>query len=128
MTIALERKNTWILVTVAGCAAFTVVRFRTMLPPPHYGAIGVALTVGLAVVQEAVFRRFLYAQLERFGAAVALLATAALVARIHGPRDGWGVQPIDLAAGLIFGWQRYATGTWTSSAATHVLANLVSLW
>jgi hypothetical protein len=32
--------------------------------------------------------------------------------------------PIDFAAGLVLGWQRWATGTWTAPAATHVFANL----
>jgi hypothetical protein len=36
------------------------------------------------------------------------------------------VLPLDLAAGLIFGWQRRATGSWTAPAATHVIANLLA--
>jgi membrane protease YdiL (CAAX protease family) len=130
MTIALEpdRRITWLFVVVLGSAAFMFVRLRAFLPPPHAGAIGVATAAGLAIVQEAVFRRWLYAQLERFGAAFAVLVTAALFALFHVPRYGWPVLPIDLGAGLIFGWQRYVTGSWTAPAATHVLANLVQLW
>jgi sodium transport system permease protein len=128
VAIRADRRLSWLAVVAIGCTAFTFVRFRTMLPPPHYGAIGVITTVVLAVVQEFVFRRFLYAQLERFGPAVAVFVTAALFALFHVPRYGWGVLPIDFAAGLIFSWQRYATGSWTAPAATHVVANLVSLW
>jgi membrane protease YdiL (CAAX protease family) len=39
---------------------------------------------------------------------------------------GVGVLPLDFAAGLIFGWQRRATGGWTAPAATHVFANLMA--
>jgi len=127
--LTLERPRTqWLAVVVAGCAAFTAIRFRTMLPPPHYGAVSVAATIAFAVAQEAIFRRFLYAQLERFGAAAAVIVTAALFALFHVPHYGWGVLPIDFAAGLLFGWQRWASGSWTAPAATHVVANLVQLW
>jgi membrane protease YdiL (CAAX protease family) len=35
------------------------------------------------------------------------------------------VLPLDLAAGLLLGWQRQATGSWAVPAATHVVANLL---
>jgi membrane protease YdiL (CAAX protease family) len=121
-------RTTWLLVVIAGSAAFTAVRFRAMLPPPHYGAISVVATIAFAVAQEAVFRGFLYAQLERFGAGLSVVVSAALFALFHVPRYGWSVLPIDFAAGLLFGWQRWVSGSWTAPAATHVVANLVQLW
>jgi hypothetical protein len=33
--------------------------------------------------------------------------------------------PIDLAAGAVLGWQRWATGSWAVPAVTHVVANLL---
>jgi membrane protease YdiL (CAAX protease family) len=38
---------------------------------------------------------------------------------------GWWVLPIDIAAGLVLAWQRWATGSWKVPAVTHVLANLL---
>lgn len=128
-SIAIQReRSTWFVVVAIGCAAFAVVRLRAMLPPPHYGALSVAFTVGAAVVQEVIFRRLLYGWLERFGATIAIVVSAAVFALFHLPRYGFGVLPIDFAAGLIFGWQRWTTGSWTAPAATHAVANLVQLW
>jgi hypothetical protein len=33
--------------------------------------------------------------------------------------------PVDLAAGVLLGWQRWATGSWTASAVTHAAANVL---
>jgi membrane protease YdiL (CAAX protease family) len=130
MTVVVEsdKRRVWLAVVLLGSTAFAFVRLRAFLPPPHAGLLGVATAAGAAIVQEAVFRRWLYAELEWFGAPLAVIGTAALFALFHVPRYGWPVAPIDLGAGLIFGWQRYATGSWTAPAATHVLANLVQLW
>jgi hypothetical protein len=35
------------------------------------------------------------------------------------------VLPIDLAAGLVLSWQRWASGSWRVPAVTHVLANVL---
>jgi hypothetical protein len=35
------------------------------------------------------------------------------------------VLPLDLAAGLLLGWQRATTGSWAAPAVTHVVANLL---
>ena len=35
--------------------------------------------------------------------------------------------PVDLGAGLVFGWQRWATGSWVAPAGTHAAANLVAV-
>ena len=35
--------------------------------------------------------------------------------------------PVDFAAGMVFGWQRWATGTWSSPAVTHAIANLLQM-
>jgi membrane protease YdiL (CAAX protease family) len=80
-----------------------------------------------AVAEEALFRRVAYAALEPAGAAVAIGVTALLFAVIHLPLYGWTVFPVDLGAGLLFGWQRWASGTWTTSAGTHAIANVLAV-
>jgi membrane protease YdiL (CAAX protease family) len=56
---------------------------------------------------------------------LALVGTSLLFALVHVPLYGWAVFPVDLGAGLLFGWQRWAAGTWTVPAATHAAANLL---
>ena len=80
-----------------------------------------------AVSEEAFFRRFLYGRLERHGVAVAVGASALTFALIHVPVYGTSVLWLDLGAGLLFGWQRWASGRWETSAATHVAANLLAV-
>ena len=78
-----------------------------------------------AVAEEAFFRRFVYDTLLPAGTALAVLGSAALFALAHVTVYGWWVLPIDVAAGLVLSWQRWATGSWTVPAVTHVLANLL---
>jgi hypothetical protein len=42
---------------------------------------------------------------------------------VHLPAYGVAALPVDLGAGLLFSWQRWASGTWTVPAATHAFAN-----
>jgi membrane protease YdiL (CAAX protease family) len=46
---------------------------------------------------------------------------------VHVSLYGAWVLPLDLAAGLVLAWQRWATGSWAVPAATHVLGNLLVL-
>jgi membrane protease YdiL (CAAX protease family) len=85
------------------------------------------LSVVAAVAEEALYRRAAYGALERWGAIAAVAGSAALFALAHAPVYGWAVVPVDLGAGLVFGWQRWATGSWGTSAATHVAANVVAV-
>ena len=59
------------------------------------------------------------------GVALAVGGSAVLFAIAHVTVYGWWVLPIDLAAGLVLGWQRWASGTWAVPAVTHVFANLL---
>jgi membrane protease YdiL (CAAX protease family) len=95
--------------------------------PLAVGVWTIPLNTLAAVSEEALFRRFLYGRLERFGVPVAIGATAMAFALIHVPMYGPAALPIDLAAGLLLGWQRWASGTWTVPAATHVAANLLAV-
>jgi membrane protease YdiL (CAAX protease family) len=78
-----------------------------------------------AVAEEAFFRRLVYGALARHGAAFAVVGSAVLFAAVHLTVYGAWVLPVDLAAGLLFGWQRWATDRWTVPALTHVLANIL---
>jgi membrane protease YdiL (CAAX protease family) len=108
-------------VWVAGLAA------GTPLPAPS-GAVLVPLAMSTlaALAEEAFFRRFLYGRImPRLGAGAAVVLTALLFAAIHVPIYGASVFWVDLGAGLLFGWQRWASGSWTAPAATHAFANLL---
>jgi len=85
----------------------------------------IAKIVFAAMAEELFFRRFLYALLRPGGLALALGGSSVLFAVAHVTVYGWWVLPLDLAAGLVLGWQRWASGSWTVPAATHVVANLL---
>ena len=87
----------------------------------------VALNTLAALSEEAFFRRFLFGRLARYGPATAILVTALLFAAIHVPIYGMPALWVDLGAGLLLSWQRWAAGRWTTPAATHVLANLLAV-
>jgi membrane protease YdiL (CAAX protease family) len=88
---------------------------------------GVLLSLGAAVAEEALFRRLAYGHLRRFGIPAAIGGAAILFAAVHVPAYGLAAFPVDLGAGLLFGWQRWAAGTWTVPAATHAAANLLAV-
>ena len=94
------------------------------LPLPA-GVQMVALALLAAVAEEALFRRAAYAALEPLGTVAAVALTALAFAAMHVPLYGVAAFPVDLGAGLLFGWQRWASGTWTVPAATHAAANLL---
>jgi membrane protease YdiL (CAAX protease family) len=94
-------------------------------PPATLGVQIVALNTLAAVSEEAFFRRFVYGVLAPLGAVVAVAGSALLFALVHVTVYGAWVLPIDLLAGLLFGWQRWATGSWRAPALTHALANVL---
>jgi membrane protease YdiL (CAAX protease family) len=93
--------------------------------PAPLVAWALPLTLLAAVAEEALFRRAMYGVLERRGAVVAIGATALAFALVHVPIYGVAVFPVDLGAGLLLSWQRWACGSWTVPAATHAAANVV---
>jgi membrane protease YdiL (CAAX protease family) len=93
--------------------------------PTSFVAWALPLTVLAALAEEALFRRAAYGALEPRGAAVAVGVTALLFALIHVPLYGVAVFPVDLGAGLMLSWQRWASGTWAVPAATHAAANML---
>jgi membrane protease YdiL (CAAX protease family) len=117
----------WPVVVAVGVAAFVVVRMQSGLPSMRTTAVGIGASLAAAVAEELFFRRFVYSWFERWGAIVAVASSAVLFGLVHVPGYGLRALPIDVAAGLVFGWQRWASGTWTAPAATHAAANLIQV-
>jgi membrane protease YdiL (CAAX protease family) len=113
-------------VLAVGLAAFGVGRLLShgAAPLPFTGTV-VALNTLAAVAEEAFFRRLVYGALAHRGPALAGLGSAVLFAAVHVTVYGAWVLPLDLAAGLVLSWQRWATGSWAVPAVTHALVNLL---
>jgi membrane protease YdiL (CAAX protease family) len=123
------RWTRWIMVTALGVVAFAAGRLLTPQRTFHVALslVAVAPVVVASIAEEAFFRRWLYGWLALRGTGFAITGSAVAFAIAHAPAYGVRALPIDLAAGLLFGWQRAATGGWTASAATHLIANLLQL-
>ena len=112
----------------AGLGAVVLARLVVAPAPPIRATVAVtALSVLAAVAEEALFRGAAFRLLERRGAALAVAGSALVFALIHVPAYGWPAFPVDLGAGLLFSWQRLATGRWSVPAATHAAANLLAV-
>jgi membrane protease YdiL (CAAX protease family) len=97
-------------------------------PDPRVGAAAAGLGLLAAVAEEALFRRLLYLRLlARYGTVVTVLGSAILFALVHLPAYGTAALPVDLGAGLLLSWQRFASGRWTVPAVTHAVANLLAV-
>jgi hypothetical protein len=121
------RARPWVVTAVGlvGVGVAALVAGRPMAAP--LGPWGLPLAVFAAVAEEALFRRAAYGWLERFGPVVAVFGSALLFAGVHLPLYGAAALPVDLGAGLLFSWQRWASGTWTVPAGTHVAANVLAV-
>lgn len=117
----------WATVAAIGILGFGLVRELTVALPLSAAPAAAAASLAGAVAEELFFRRFLYGALARWGAPFAVVGAAVAFAAVHIPVYGFAVVPIDLAAGLVLGWQRWVTGSWTAPAATHVVANVFSM-
>ncbi|HLY21109.1 MAG TPA: CPBP family intramembrane glutamic endopeptidase [bacterium] len=115
----------WPAVTAVGVAAFAVARILQHPLAPKMAPLAVAATAVAGIAEELLFRRLLYGALSIYGAAFAVAGSAAVFAAVHVPAYGIAALPVDLAAGLVFGWQRWASGGWTASAVTHAAANVL---
>ena len=113
-------------VLVVGVAAFGVGRLLSSgAARPAPMGLALVLNTLAAISEEAFFRRLVYGTLLRGGAAVAVVGSAVTFAAVHVTVYGAWVLPLDLSAGLVFGWQRWASGSWRVPAFTHVVANLL---
>lgn len=117
----------WLGAVALGVAAFVAARFIDV-PLGHPLLLAAAgMNVLAAIAEEAFFRRFAYGWLARWGPGVAIVGSTVMFALVHVPQYGLAVLPIDLAAGALLGWQRWATGSWTAPAVTHAVANLLQM-
>jgi membrane protease YdiL (CAAX protease family) len=127
IAVSLERERPHLapgLALLLGFGAVVVAADVAGSPVPlPWSAATLPLSLLAAVAEEALFRRLAYARLERFGAAVAIVGSAVLFGLVHVPAYGLTALPVDVGAGLLFGWQRWASGNWTVPAATHAVAN-----
>jgi membrane protease YdiL (CAAX protease family) len=112
-------------VVVVGVTAFALGRLAGGGLAPKTTAGLIAANSLAAVAEEAWFRRLCYDLLLDAGPVWAIVGSSVLFAVVHVGVYGAWVLPLDLAAGLILGWQRWATGSWHASAVTHVVANLL---
>lgn len=111
-----------------GLAAFALGRALGGGWAPAAPVAGVVLLNSLAAVaEEAFFRRLVYGLLAPRGAAVAVVGSGVAFAAVHVTVWGAWVLPLDVAAGLLLSWQRWASGRWTVPAATHVAANVLAV-
>jgi hypothetical protein len=123
-TAAPRRDRRLLVVLVVGVAAFAIGRVITGGHPPAFTLRFVLLNSLAAVAEEALFRRVVYAALVPAGAAFAIVGAAVMFALVHVTIYGAWVLPLDIAAGVMFGWQRWATNRWSVPALTHVAANI----
>ena len=93
--------------------------------PYHPTALLITLNSLAAVAEEALFRRVAFAALLPAGQLAAIGGSALLFGLAHATVYGWWAVPLDTAAGLILGWQRWASGTWLVPAFTHAFADLL---
>jgi membrane protease YdiL (CAAX protease family) len=113
------------LVGAAAVAAVSLAPWQRHLPGRSTGAV-IGLGVLAAIAEEAFFRRLLYDRLVQAGAAVAIAGSALVFALVHLPLYGTSVFWLDLGAGFVLSWQRWAAGTWVAPAVTHSFANVLA--
>src|SRR6266511_2829965 len=114
----------WTSAVAIGVLAFAAVRLMVLPAVVQVDAWRLLVTSAAGVAEEAFFRGLAYGWLVRWGPVAAAVGAAVLFAAVHVPMYGAAAIPIDLGAGLLFGWQRWATKGWSAPAVTHVAANL----
>ena len=97
-----------------------------MRPEPF--AAWALVTVLVASGEEVLLRGALLSSIEELaGLPAAIAATSLAFALLHVPTYGWGVLPLDLAAGVWLAGIRL-TGGIGAAAAAHALADLATWW
>lgn len=120
-----RRPMAWQLaIFAAGASVFVLGRLISAghSPMPATGLF-VSLNTLAAIAEEALFRRVAFDALLPAGPFAAIGGSAFLFGLVHVTVYGWWAFPIDVAAGVILGWQRWASGSWLAPAVTHALAD-----
>jgi hypothetical protein len=117
----------WFLIVAVGVTAFVVARVWSAAVPSPFSLPAAGANVLAGVAEEIFFRRLTYGWLARWGAGVAVIGSAIAFTVVHVPSYGIAALPVDFAAGLLFGWQRWSGGGWSGPAVTHVAANLLQM-
>jgi membrane protease YdiL (CAAX protease family) len=115
----------FLAIVTMGCATFALARWLQPGVPLPFTPLALTATVAAAVAEELFFRNLVYAWLARWGTAIAIGGAALLFALVHVPAYGITALPLDLAAGALLGWQRWASGGWGAPAMTHAVANII---
>ena len=116
-----------VLVVAIGIAAFVIARARTVAVPSSFSPIDIGANALAAVAEEIFFRRLTFGWLTQWGSGIAVIGSAGAFALVHARAYGISALPLDLAAGILFGWQRWSSGGWVAPALTHVVANLLQM-
>lgn len=116
-----------VAVVAIGIAAFVIARARTVAVPSPFSALDIGANALAAVAEELFFRRLTFGWLMRWGSGIAVIGSAGAFALVHARAYGLSSLPLDLAAGILFGWQRWSSGGWVAPALTHVVANLLQM-
>jgi hypothetical protein len=117
----------WIAVVAAGTAFFGIARLLASPVGIRVTSLGFLTLAIASVAEECFFRRYVYAWAARWGAGAAIGVAAVTFALVHVPMYGVRALPVDLAAGALLGWQRWAAGTWTAPALTHLVADFLQV-
>lgn len=97
-------------------------------PAGNY-AIWSLVVTAVAVAEEYFLRGAFYESINlRYGVFAAIIVGAVAFAGLHVPLYGWNVVPLDFVVGIWLGTLRYYSGSWTSPAVTHVVADLGAWW
>ena len=115
-------------VVALGVLTFLVARFAATPLRTPFVPLAAGATIVAAVAEELFFRRLVYGWLAPAGDPLAIFGAAGLFAVVHIPVYGIRALPVDLAAGVLFGWQRWASGGWVAPALTHAAANVLQLF
>jgi membrane protease YdiL (CAAX protease family) len=119
--------KTWAVPLVIGLSGFVIARLLLSTPAAAFRPWIAVGSVAAAVAEETVFRRLVYGWALRWGVPVAIGVSAVLFAAVHIPWYGTGAVWVDLGAGLLLSWQRWASGGWAVPAVTHSAANILQL-
>jgi membrane protease YdiL (CAAX protease family) len=96
-------------------------------PDPFFA--WVAVTALVVAAEEALLRGALLSALDAAGGpAVAVIGSSIAFALMHVPVYGWGVVPIDLAAGAFLAGLRYLTGGTAAPTMAHLVADMATWW